>query len=70
MSHFISGAGLGSQILSGSDLGISGDVGYNFNKFSIYAAGVYTVISSFLRATLYAEDQTSTYFIIHSMIKI
>tara|TARA_Y100001936_G_C15990295_1_gene621950 strand:+ start:94 stop:891 length:798 start_codon:yes stop_codon:yes gene_type:complete len=43
-----SGAGLESESLSGADPGFSIELGYNFNKFSIYAAGNYT-------ATLYGE---------------
>ena len=54
-SYEASGAGLGSQSLSGADLGVSGEAGYNFNKISIFAAGSYTT-------TLYGEDQTSTFY--------
>ena len=50
-----SGAGLGSETLSGGDLGVSGEAGYNFNKFSIYASSLYTT-------TLYGIDQTSTFY--------
>ncbi len=50
-----SGAGLGSQSLSESDLGFSGELGYNFNKFTIFTTGSYTT-------TLYGEDQTSTFY--------
>ena len=49
------GAGLNSQSLSGADLGILGHVGYDLNKFSVYAGGIYTT-------TLYELDQTSTFF--------
>tara|TARA_X000001036_G_scaffold168688_1_gene159675 strand:+ start:3480 stop:4286 length:807 start_codon:yes stop_codon:yes gene_type:complete len=50
-----SGAGLNSINNSGMDVGIGGEIGYDFGKFSLYGAGNFST-------TFYETEQTATFY--------